>query len=196
MNVLVIHGSPRKQGNSSFLAGKLAKSLGSADIRHIWLTDLQFKGCRGCMACRKTSEICVMRDDLAEVLAAIKTADVTVLAAPVYQEYVNGDMKCCIDRFFSFLATDHFRRREAGETDIPSRLGQDKTVAVLLAQGQPETSHAYLDATLRDIMLESGFSHVHIARCGLLNSAKDSRTREDLWERMAALGREINARHA
>jgi multimeric flavodoxin WrbA len=52
-------------------------------------------------------EECIIRDGLTPVLAAIKEADVTVLAAPVYQEYVNGDMKCLIDRFFSYLSADH-----------------------------------------------------------------------------------------
>ena len=196
MNVLVIHGSPRKHGNSSFLAGKLAESLDPADLNQFWLADLQYKGCRGCMACRKQSEICVMRDGLTDVLAAVKEADVTILAAPVYQEHLNGDVKCCVDRFFSFLSSDHFRLREAGEEHIPSRIGPDKTAIMLLAQGQPETSHTYLDVTLHSIMDESGYRHVHIVRCGLLNSAKDSRERPDLWDRLDKLGHEVRVRYS
>jgi len=147
------------------------------------------------MACRKQSAICVMRDGLTDVLAAVKQADVTLLAAPVYQEHVNGDMKCCLDRFFSFLSTDHFRLRDAGQTDIPSRLGPNKTAIMLLTQGQPETALTHLDVTLGTIMRETGYSHVHIVRCGRLNSAKDSRERPDLLERLDALGREVRARY-
>jgi multimeric flavodoxin WrbA len=196
MKVLVVHGSPRKQGNSSFLAGKLAESLGSPDVREVRLADLQYKGCSGCMACRKKAEECVMRDGLSPVLADIKKADVTILAAPIYQEYLNGDMKCLIDRFFSFLAVDHFSRLAAGETDVPTRLGPGKTVVTLLAQGQPETLYPYLDDSLTAVMKEMGFAHIHIARCCRLNSAKDSREREDLFAMLDGMAEEIRSRHA
>ena len=56
MKVIVVHGSPRKQGNSSFLAGKLLETLDCKDVSEVRLADLQYKGCSGCMACRKTSE--------------------------------------------------------------------------------------------------------------------------------------------
>ena len=196
MNVLVIHGSPRKEGNSSFLAGKLTESLKPAALSQVWLADLQYKGCRGCMACRKQAEICVMRDGLTDVLAAVKEADVTVLAAPVYQEHINGDMKCCIDRFFSLLATDFFQRRDAGLTRTPSRIGPNKTVILVLSQGQPETSHPHLNESLHTILTDTGYNHVHIVRCGRLNSSKDSRKRQDLWDILDAIGREVRERYA
>ena len=137
-----------------------------------------------------------MRDDLTPILAAIKASDVTILAAPVYQDYLNGDMKCLLDRFFSFLAPDHFQRLAAGETDIPTRLGQGKTVVMVLAQGQPEPLYPYLKDSLTAVMREMGFAHVYIARGCLLNSSKDSHSREDLGEMLAAIGGEIRARYA
>jgi len=196
MNVFVIHGSPRKHGNSSFLAGKLTESLAPAALQEAWLADLQYKGCRGCMACRKHAETCVMRDGLTDVLAAVKEADVTVLAAPVYQEHLNGDMKCCIDRFFCFLAVDFFQRRDAGLTRTFSKLGPNKTVILVLTQGQPETSHPHLNESLHTILADTGYDPVHIVRCGRLNSSKDSRKRQDLWDILDALGREVRARYA
>ena len=195
MKVLAVHGSPRKQGNSSFLAEKFVENVHSDDVTRHYLSDLRYKGCSGCMACRKKAEDCVMRDDLTPILADIKASDVTVLAAPIYQEYINGDMKCLMDRFFSFLATDHFQRLAEGETDIPTRLNKGKTVVVILAQGQPETLYPYLNDSLTAVMREMGFTHIHIVRGCLLNSSKDSRTREDLWETLASLGSEIRARY-
>lgn len=138
----------------------------------------------------------MMRDGLSPVLSAIKQADVTILAAPVYQEYVNGDMKCLMDRFFSYLAPDHFSRLAAGETDIPTRIGFGKTVITLLAQGQPETLYPYLNESLTAVMKEAGFAHVHIARCCRLNSAKDSRDREDLFEMLKGMSEQIRNRYA
>ena len=191
MNVFVVHGSPRKQGNSSFLAGKFIESLGAQDVSEVHLTDLQYKGCSGCMACRKQAEDCVMRDGLSPVLAAVKKADVTVLAAPIYQENINGDMKCLIDRFFSYLAPDHFQRLAAGVSHLPTRIGQNKTVVTILAQGQPETLYPYHKDSLHAVMGEMGFEHIHIARCCDLNSSKDSRTREDLFALLGGMAKEI-----
>ncbi|MDR2161048.1 MAG: flavodoxin family protein [Desulfovibrio sp.] len=193
MKVLVIHGSRRKQGNSSFLANKFVECLGSRNTDAVYLADLHYKGCSGCMTCRKKSEECVMQDELSPVLAAVKEADVTVLAAPIYQEYVNGDMKCLLDRFFSYLGTDHFQRLEAGETDLPTRLGQGKCAVMILSQGQPETLYPYLADSLNAVLRETGFTHVHIVRCCRLNSAKDSRSRPDLFDRLASLAKEIRA---
>jgi multimeric flavodoxin WrbA len=195
MKVFVVHGSPRKEGNSSFLAKCLVESLGSLDVREERLFDLRYTGCYGCMNCRNKTEECVLRDGLTPVLAAVREADVTVLAAPIYQEYVNGSMKCLLDRFFSYLAPDHFRRLAAGETDVPTRLGQGKTVVMLLAQGQPESFYPHLTETLTAVLREAGFAHVHIARCCRLNSARDSRNRPDLPRMLADLAAEIRARY-
>jgi multimeric flavodoxin WrbA len=195
MKVLVVHGSPRKEGNSSFLAGKLAQSLGSPDLEEARLADLRYTDCSGCMACRRKTEECAMRDDLTPLLAAVREADVLVLAAPVYQEYVNGAMKCLLDRFFSYLAADHFQRLEAGETNVPTRLGPGKTAVMVLTQGQPETLYPHLTDSLAAVLRETGFAHVHIARCCRLNSAKDSRKREDLVAMLAGLAGEIRARY-
>jgi multimeric flavodoxin WrbA len=195
VKVLVVHGSRRKQGNSSFLANALVENLGSPQLEAVHLADLDYTGCAGCMACRKKSDGCVLRDGLTPVLAAVREADVTVLAAPIYQEYVNGDMKCLLDRFFSYLAADHFQRLEAGETDVPTRLGPGKRVVLILAQGQPETSYPHLDGTLNAVLREAGFRHVHIVRCCRLNSARDSRKRDDLIASLAALAGEIRAAH-
>ena len=196
MKVFIVHGSPRKQGNSSFLAGKLVEFIGSPDVQEVYLSGLHYKGCSGCMACRKNAAECVMRDGLSPVLSAIKQADVTVLASPVYQEYVNGDMKCLIDRFFSYLAPDHFSRLAAGETDIPTRIGSEKTVITLLAQGQSEALYPYLNESLTAVMKEAGFAQVHIARCCRLNSAKDSRDREDLFAMLKGIAEQIRDRYA
>jgi multimeric flavodoxin WrbA len=195
MKIVYVASSPRKRGNSSTLAGMVLEGLPDAEIRRYHLWDLQFKGCRGCMACRKTSETCAARDEATPVLEDISRADVTVLAAPVYMHAVNGELKCLVDRFFSFLSTDHFRRLAAGETHIPTRLSSGKTGVLVLAHGRPAGYYSFLDAALRGIMLETGFSNVEILRGDLLNSPRDIFTREDLKEKARELAATLRARH-
>jgi multimeric flavodoxin WrbA len=147
------------------------------------------------MACRKTSASCVARDDVTPLLEDIAKADVTILAAPIYMHQVNGEMKCLMDRFFSFLGTDHFQRQAAGESNIPTRLAQGKTVVLALAHGRPEDYYLRLDEELRDSMLDKGFTQVEILRGYLLNSTRDILTREDLREKARDLAAKLRARH-
>jgi multimeric flavodoxin WrbA len=195
MKVVHISGSPRKQGNSAILSEKLVAALDSRDIRRYQLYELNFKGCRGCMACRKNSRHCVINDDATAILNDIAAAEVTVIAAPIYQHYLNGETKSLLDRFFAYLADDHFQRQAAGEVDIPTRLASGKTLALLLAQGRPASMYPHLEPDLYSMLQGYGFSHVHVMRACLLNSPKDIMRREDLWAEAAALAEVIKKRY-
>jgi multimeric flavodoxin WrbA len=195
MKIVHISGSPRRQGNSAVWSDKLVAALPGQDIRRYHLYELNFKGCRGCMACRKPVEGCVMNDGATPVLNDIAAAEVTVIAAPIYQHYINGDTKSLLDRFFAYLATDHFKRLAAGEVNIPTRLNPGKTLALLLTQGRPASMYQHLEADLAVTFRGFGFSHVHVLRGCLLNSGKDILTREDLWAQASALAEEIKQRY-
>ena len=197
MNVLIIHGSPRKNGNSTHLANHLGEALSPAETRHVHISDLTFRGCLGCMACRRKSEECVINDDLTDVLRAMHTADVVVFAAPVYHGGFPGEMKCLIDRCFSLLSTDHFEKRKAGVKPIPSRLAAGKTAVTILAQGQAEQAYAYVAEHFETRLLDVfGFGFAETLRACLLNSAKDSHNRPDLLEEIERIARVLNERYA
>ena len=105
MKIVAVLGSPRPQGNRASLARQFlaaARELG-AEVQEYPLNQLDFQGCQGCRTCKTKSEACVLEDDLAEVLAAIKGADLLVLASPVYFGDIIGQMKCFFDRTYSFL---------------------------------------------------------------------------------------------
>jgi multimeric flavodoxin WrbA len=98
-NILILNGSPRKGGNSDLLCGKLTEGAlesGHA-VRQIYLQDCTIGGCRACYACQKTGS-CIQKDDMGEILAEMKKADVLVLASPVYFYSVSAQMKLLIDR--------------------------------------------------------------------------------------------------
>lgn len=99
MKVLVIHGSPRHQGNSDLLCDALiqgAKESGH-DVEKIWLGNKNIHFCRACYACFQTGR-CVQKDDMQEILEKIQEADVLVLASPTYFLTMSGQMKVMIDR--------------------------------------------------------------------------------------------------
>lgn len=97
--VLIISASPRKGGNSDILCDRFA--MGATESGHkaekIFLADKNIGYCRGCGVCNNTRK-CVQKDDMAEILDKMVSADVIVLATPVYFYSVDGQMKTFIDR--------------------------------------------------------------------------------------------------
>ena len=102
-NVLVLSGSPRRDGNSDLLCDQFV--LGTIEAGHqaekIFLRDKKINYCMACDVCRGNGGNCVQQDDMAHVLEKILAADVIVMATPVYFYNMNAQMKTVIDRTFS-----------------------------------------------------------------------------------------------
>lgn len=132
-----ILGSPRKDGNTAALAARFADTATSmgADVKTFQLNDLAFKGCQACMSCKTTSETCVVEDDLSTVLAAVAEADVMLMTSPIYFGQVSGQLKCFLDRLFSFLKPDFMTNPN------PLRFAPGKKALFITAQGDPDASH-------------------------------------------------------
>ncbi|MBQ7496547.1 MAG: flavodoxin family protein [Selenomonas sp.] len=97
--VLILSGSPRKNGNSDFLCEKFMEGAQTAghEVEKIFVSSKKIGFCRACYACRGTGK-CFQQDDMKEILASILAADVLVMASPVYFYAINGQMKTLIDR--------------------------------------------------------------------------------------------------
>lgn len=197
MKCVVVHGSPRKHGNSSALAGMLAEELKGAEVSHWRLADLQYTGCLGCMSCRKKSDACILEDEIAALIREeIPAADVLIIAAPVYHEYVCGQVKLFMDRFFSYFSQDYFKQPDLDKKPLNPRLAGEKTGVCVLTQGQPEIRYGYVADMMETFLYKTGFTHRHSLRGCLLNSSRDILNRPDLRERAGELARLLNERYA
>ncbi len=98
-NVLILSGSPRKNGNSDILCDEFMKGALEAghQVEKIRVADKNIGYCRACYGCKSTG-ICVIKDDMAEVLQKMIDCDVLVLASPVYFYSINANLKAVIDR--------------------------------------------------------------------------------------------------
>lgn len=131
MKIITVLGSPRERGNSAILARRVveaAQARGAQADFHL-LNRMAIKGCQGCNMCKTKQDHCVVDDDLAPVLEAIRTADALVMASPVYFGEISGQLKCFFDRTYSFL-----------NPDFSSRLAPGKKAVFILTQGQPDES--------------------------------------------------------
>lgn len=121
-NVLVLSGSPRKNGNSDILCDEFIR--GAEDAGHscekIFLRDYKINFCTGCGVCNGTHK-CVQKDDMAELLNKMVETDVIVMATPVYFYSMDGQMKTfidrCVPRYTEIKGKDVYYIMTAADTD-------------------------------------------------------------------------------
>ena len=97
--VLILSGSPRKGGNSDTLCDEFMKGaieVGN-EVEKIFVAGKNIGYCKACYACKDTG-VCVIKDDMAEVLQKMLDADVIVLSSPVYFYSISAQLKAVIDR--------------------------------------------------------------------------------------------------
>ena len=97
--VLGIYGSPRKGGNSDQLLDKALEGVRTqgAQTRSIFARELKISGCLECGGCDKTGK-CVVKDDMGLVYPLLETADVIILASPIFFYGITAQAKALIDR--------------------------------------------------------------------------------------------------
>lgn len=105
--VLILLGSPRKQGNSTILAREIARGARSAKatVETVYLHGKNIAPCRSCYACqKKNSKGCSINDDMQEIYGKLIAADAWVIASPVFWFTMSAQTKIFMDRCFALLA--------------------------------------------------------------------------------------------
>jgi multimeric flavodoxin WrbA len=103
--IVIITGSPRKNGNSFALVEAFTKEVqrNGHSITRYDAADMTIKGCTACEACFKTGKACSFDDDFNKIAPAIEEADAIVFATPLYWFTFPAKMKAVIDKFYAFL---------------------------------------------------------------------------------------------
>lgn len=109
MKVLVIQGSPKRNGNTAtliktFLEG-LVRENNAVRVSEFWLNDLNIKPCQGCFQCFEKSR-CIVDDDMQRLYPEFELAQMIVFAVPIYWWHMNAQTKLCIDRLTALLSPD------------------------------------------------------------------------------------------
>ncbi|MDD5265071.1 MAG: NAD(P)H-dependent oxidoreductase [Candidatus Bipolaricaulis sp.] len=144
MRIVAFNGSPRAaEGNTevllqAFLAGARAEGA-ETEVNYLATKDIAH--CTGCFSCwTKTPGECVHRDDMPDLLLRVRSADVAVLAFPLYGNMVPGLMKDFIDR--TFPLGHPAIKKIAGQYVHPARYADGKLRSVVISNaGFPETHH-------------------------------------------------------
>ena len=102
MKVLLINGSPRKEGNTFLALSEIAKTLENNGVK-TEITQLGSKAVQGCIACNKCNELgrCIFKDSLYnEIRTQLEDADALIVGSPVYYAGPNGSLCALLDRIF------------------------------------------------------------------------------------------------
>ena len=119
MKVVAFNGSPRKDGNTTFLITHLLRELQREGIETelLQLSDREIRGCIACYKCHENrDQHCAVKNDAAnEYIEKITRAQGIVLGSPVYFQDVTSEMKALIDRAgFVGLANGKMYRNKVG----------------------------------------------------------------------------------
>ena len=104
MKVLLINGSPRKEGNTATALAEVAKQLAKEGIESeiVWIGNQPIRGCAACGRCVANGlGRCVFDDDVCNRISE-KFADVNalIIGSPVYYGQPNGALLSVIQRAF------------------------------------------------------------------------------------------------
>jgi multimeric flavodoxin WrbA len=101
--IMIIDGGPRKNMNTAAIVEKFAQGAreAGAEVKIVRLYDIEYKGCRSCMACQlkdKRVDSCRFKDGLTDILAECAAADGLVLASPIYYGEITAQLRAFFER--------------------------------------------------------------------------------------------------
>ncbi len=94
--ILALAGSPRRHGNTEILLDEAMATAPATATDKIVLADLEIRGCRACDACRHGP--CPLGDDMQALYPKLETAEVLLVASPVFFLGLSSQLKAVIDR--------------------------------------------------------------------------------------------------
>ena len=126
MRVLLINGSPRREGNTFLALREVAKVLEQEGIESE-IVGVGTRAVRGCIACAKCKERgenrCVFEDDICnEVSAKMAECDAVVVGSPVYYGQPNGTVLSLLQRML-YSAGKYFEGKPAAAVAVCRRGG-------------------------------------------------------------------------
>lgn len=195
MRIIAFNSSPRDNQTSKtelvlqkFLEG--ARRAG-AETETLYLRNYKIKHCLGCFSCWvKTPGRCIQKDDMAELLERYLSANLAVLATPLYHYNMNARMKMFIERTLPLVSPLFSDRGD--RTGHALRVAKVPRVAVVSVCGFPEQEHfralsLNMHMILKDLLVAEIYRHTSEALTAPPLAAKVS----DVLAAVARAGEEL-----
>lgn len=185
--IFILSGSPKKNGNTAalvewFTEGAISRG---AQVEVLSTAFLKFKcpGCTSCRLCQKQESYrCIIDDDANIALKKMISADVIVMATPLYFFAASAQLKVIIDRMFSLYKWDNVA------STMKTAL-EGKTL-VLLASAYENIG---LDALEKPFVLIANYTGMGFESLLAPNAGESGeiRRRSDIRKKAGALGEKV-----
>lgn len=178
--IVILNGSPRRNGNTSALVHAFTQGAESAGhtVTEFFLDSMEIHGCKGCFGGLSDRDCpCVQQDDMKQIYPVVRDCDVVVLASPLYYWTLSGQLRTAIDRLFAL--------EEGGQNLLR---GNGKASALLMAA----EGHGFDDAILYydHLMEHLGWKNLGHVLAGGNMDAGDIQGKPEL-QRAYALGKSM-----
>ena len=138
MEVLGIHGSPRKGGNTEILLKRVQQRLEERDIacELILLSGQNVKPCIACERCKQLKDgTCAIKDDdFHPLFQSMRESDAIIVGSPVYFGCATSQTTSLLHRagYVSRANGNYFKGKIGAPVVVARRAGQNFTYAQLM----------------------------------------------------------------
>ena len=172
MNILILNGSPRPNGNTAAMVKAYAE--GAVEAGHtVHVVDVCKKKISGCLACEychtKGNGKCVQQDDMQEVYPLLEDAEMLVLASPIYYHNFSGQLQCAINRIYALAKPKKLRK-----------------AALIMSSG----SNLVYSGALFEYQ-NSFLQYLNLPDCGMFAAYGENNKSEELLNRLKDAGRNL-----
>ncbi len=122
MKVLMINGSPHKEGNTYIALHEMEKIFSKAGIETeiLHIGNREIRGCVACRSCLKSGK-CIFEDVVNETAAKFEECDGLVVGSPVYYASANATLVAFLTRLF--FSTSFDKTMKVGAAVVAARRG-------------------------------------------------------------------------
>ncbi len=186
--ILIVKGSPRKNGNSAALADQVAAGAreAGAQVESFYLHGMDISPCDACEACQASADAeCIVDDDMQLLYPKLREADAVVYASPIYWFTISAQLKLFMDRCYAL-----------GGDEVEDHALAGKRIGVVLTYGgdDPFDSGA-INAirTFQDVFRYIPAEIVDIVY-GCASDPGEIKANEDVMQKAYDLGRKLVSR--
>ncbi len=183
--IVIVFGSPRKEGNSTTLAKQVAAGAqaNGAKVETFYLHDMDISPCTACNTCQKdTSADCAIDDTMRSLYPKLRSADALVISSPIYWFTVSAQTKLFMDRCYALGGPDGNALR-------------GKQIGILLTYAGPDSFSSGAVNALRTF--QDGFKYIESEIAGMLYGsackAGEIRNNKELMQKAYELGKKLGS---
>jgi len=147
MKVLILNGSPRKNGNTTIALNEMIKEFerNGIETEMIQVGGMAVRGCLACGYCFENAK-CAVNDAVNEIAKKFEECDGLVVGSPVYYAAANSTLTALLDRLF--YSTHFDKTMKVGASVAVARRGGtsatfDQLNKYFTISGMPVASSQY-----------------------------------------------------